>query len=205
MCSRILTFVSRAACGNTESLFLIETSGVWELTEWSLSHRCLSPAHYREALWPLFSPIIRAGAPSRRSSITPNSLPSDGTSKPPAFYFLPDFISDLWGIDTHTHTREMYFSAIPVCEVHMPPKAGGKKKTEEETQLGCIVWRQAASTMPAGRQRSERPDIMLMEAFGWFLHDFTPHCSSQLSDTVTGGEWEACNSNKAWKILSRSC
>ena len=137
MCSRILTFVSRAARGNTESLFLIETSGVWELTEWSLSHRCLSPAHYREALWPLFSPIIRARAPSRRSSITPNSLPSDGTSKPPASYFLPDFISDLWGIETHT---EKYFLPISACEVHMPPKAGEKKKDRgrNTARLHCV-------------------------------------------------------------------
>lgn len=28
MCSRIIPFVSMAACGNTGSLFLIETSGV---------------------------------------------------------------------------------------------------------------------------------------------------------------------------------
>lgn len=57
--------------------------------------------------------------------------------------------------------------------------------------------RSAPSTTPAGRQRSERPNIMLMAAFDWFLHDFTPHRSPQLSDGVTGAEREERNSKKA--------
>lgn len=125
MCSRLI-LVSRAAYRNTASLFLIETSGVWELTEWSLSHHCLSPPHYREALWPLFSPIIHARAPSpalwlcHSYPIIPKSLPSHRTSK--AASLLPNirlgFIYDLWAIDTD---RRVFF-VHPGSDVHMHPK-----------------------------------------------------------------------------------
>lgn len=200
MRSRIITLESRAACRNVAPWFLIETSGVWELTEWSLSHHCLSPRHYRKALWPLFSPIIHARAPSpalwlcHSHSITPKSLPLDGTSKPPSqhpnrLHLKPSEASSLRCLSPS------HMCACPRCTM----------KDQEGTQLCGIVRRQAASSMPAGIQRSKRPDIMLMEAFCWFLHDFTPCCSSQLSDTVAAAEWEACNPNKAEKIFHQSC
>ncbi len=174
---------------------------MWEQTEWSLSHHCLSPPHYREALWPLFSPIIHARAPSPALwwcdsyPVTPKPLHSDGTSKLlPASYPTPHQATSLTS-EAFTQTEEEG-SLKCTC----PPN---RRKDRGGTQLCGIVWRQAASITPAGRQRSERPDIMLMEAFGSFVHDFTPHCSSQLSDTVTGAQWEACNLNKAEKILSQ--
>lgn len=98
----------------------------------------------------------------------------------------PGHISDLWGVGI-LFCRFLSLKWL---------QAGGKKEDEHGSVALC--GRQAASSIrQQADSRSERPDIMLMEAFGWFLHDFTPHCSSQLSDTVTGAEWEACNSNKA--------
>lgn len=100
---------------------------------------------------------------------------------------------------SQTEESSLPFSA---SEAHRPPPSN-MKTGRERTQLGGIMWSEAASTVPAGRQRSERPDIMLMEAFGWFLHDFTPHCLSQLSDTVTAAQWDACNLYKAEKKHSQ--
>lgn len=132
MCSRII-LVRRAVYRNTASLFLIETSGVWELTEWSLSHHCLSPSHYREALWPLFSPIIHAKAPSpalwlgHSYPIISKSLPSDGTSKAASTLpnIPPGFIYDLWAIDTVTRV----FFVHPCLWCAHAPEVGWQTKS----------------------------------------------------------------------------
>lgn len=126
----------------------------------------------------------------RATPSPPKSLPSDGTSKLPASIseIPPGHISDLWGIWA-------FFAASHLGSAHASPQAGWKTE-EEHSSVALCEDRQPALRQQAD-SRSERPDIMLMEAFGWFLHDFTPHCSSQLSDTVTGAEWEACNLNKA--------
>lgn len=106
--------------------------------------------------------------------------------------------SHLWPL------RHLHREKNPLCLfLSLNWKCISRKKDRGGTQLCGTVWRQAANTMPAGRQRSKRPDIMLMEAFGWFLHNFTPHCSSQLSDTVMGAEWDTYNLNKTGKILSQ--
>lgn len=191
MCSSIITLVSKAACRNAASLFLIETSGVWELTEWSLSHHCLSRPHYREALWPLFSPIIHARAPSpalwlcQRYPHHPQITSFRWNLK--AVSLLPNIPSSYtYDPLRHPHRQKSLLCPSPSLMRAYPPS---RMKDQEGTRLCGIVRRQAASSMPAGIQRSKRPDIMLMEAFCWFSHDFTPCCSSQLSDTVTGAEW----------------
>lgn len=128
MCSRIITFVIRTACGSTKSLFLIGTSRVWKLTEWSFSHYYLSVLHYRDALWPLFSPIIHARASSPALwgcdsyPITPKitSFIKPQSCQPPIQHPTRPH---LWPL-RHPHRQD---SPLPVSvsEVHMSPDKGG--------------------------------------------------------------------------------
>lgn len=153
MCSRIIPFVIRAACRTRESLFLIETSGVWELTEWSLSHHCLSPPHYKEALWPLFFPIIHVKAPSPALWWC-YSYPI--TLKITSFWWnlkaacllpniLQSHISDLWGI----HTDRVLFARSCLWSAHA--SQAGRKTGEEHSSVALCEDRQPALCQQADK------------------------------------------------------
>lgn len=75
-----------------------------------------------------------------------------------------------------THT----FSFTASTSVQRSTWRGQRRKSVSRHRLGTV------RSNPADRQRSEISDIMQIVVFGWFLHDFTPHCSPQLSDKVTG-------------------
>lgn len=110
----------------------------------------------------------------------PKSLPLDGTwEKPTLRANDPSGYADDPSEATHANEKGSRSARLPMSQDERPGAKQGSLALREDRQ---------PSGTPAGIQRSKRPDIMLMGAFRWFLHDFTPCCSSQLSDTVEGAE-----------------
>lgn len=153
MCSRSNTFVSSSACGKTESPFLIETSGVWELTEWSSSHHHLSAAHYCGPLSTTFSDHQCESIKSffvmvwelRHHYLKPLFRWNLKAARLPS-HISPGHICDLWGI-------LVSFDDSCLWSAHAPRS----REDRVGTQLCGIVRRQAASTTPAGRQQIWTP------------------------------------------------
>lgn len=130
MCRRAITFVIRAACRSRKSLFLIETSGVWELTEWSLSHHCFLyhiTIFSHHLCWSAESCLWWCDSYPSPSK----SLPSDGTSKLLASY--PTSRKATSPTSEASTQKEESSLPIPVSELKMPQQ-------EERQGRNTVLW-----------------------------------------------------------------